>query len=476
MHRLLVFGVAFLSTLALASPAAAWTWPADGTVERPFGVGPDPYAGGQHRGIDVAGPEGSSIRAPAAGIVTFAGSLPTHGRGVTIQTEDGYAVTLVHLGSIGVDKGASVAEGATVGTMGWSGTPEHSVPTVHLGVRRASEPEGYVDPLGLLPPRVAPAPAPTPAPAPAPIAAPAPTAPTAAPAPPAPPPAIPPPVAPPAPTAAGPPPSPAGQAPAPVPVPTPAPAASGAAAAPPSSAPASIPAAPGGGMDVATGSMAAAPHDASRGVPTISRHGSPGVVVASGAPAESRSPKGVVGGHASGVAKHGAPERVPVTARRSVPTGGSLASGRLAGSRDMQVPNRNAQPADRTGGLSPLDRRAAGTIPHAAVRASPRSTTPQAVDVEHRWRGTPTEPRGVDVPGTPIRDGGAPLGPLVAAFLLGGLLAVAGVRKGARRIDGNGALLRHDADLLRELDAAHRARVHDRGGGHPLAPSTAARS
>ena len=34
-------------------------------------------------------------------------------------------------------------------------------------------------------------------------------------------------------------------------------------------------------------------------------------------------------------------------------------------------------------------------------------------------------------------------------------------RKAARRIDRNGALLRHDADLLRQLDPAHRSRVHD---------------
>ena len=45
------------------------------------------------------------------------------------------------------------------------------------------------------------------------------------------------------------------------------------------------------------------------------------------------------------------------------------------------------------------------------------------------------------MPGKPIRDGGAPLGPLVAAFLLGGLLAVAGVRRGACRVDGGGGLL-----------------------------------
>ena len=76
MHRLLVIGVAALAALTLCGPGAAWTWPADGQVLRPFGMGPDPYAGGQHRGIDVAGADGSTIRAPAAGTVTFAGSLP----------------------------------------------------------------------------------------------------------------------------------------------------------------------------------------------------------------------------------------------------------------------------------------------------------------------------------------------------------------------------------------------------------------
>jgi hypothetical protein len=173
VHRFLVVGVAALAALALSAPAGAWTWPAEGTVLRPFALGSDPYAGGQHRGVDVAGPEGAAIRAPAAGTVTFAGSLPAHGRGVTIQTADGFAVTLVHLGTVGVEKGASVDEGSSIGTMGWSGTPEHAVPSVHLGIRRASDADAYVDPLGLLPPRAAPVPAPTPAPAPAPVPDPA---------------------------------------------------------------------------------------------------------------------------------------------------------------------------------------------------------------------------------------------------------------------------------------------------------------
>ncbi len=164
MHRLLVFAVAGLAALVVSGSAMAWSWPADGDVLRPFALGGDAYAAGQHRGVDVAGPEGSPVRAPAAGTVSFAGSLPTYGRGVTIVTADGYAVTLVHLGSIGVGKGDVVAEGASIGTMGWSGEAEHSVPSVHLGIRVGTEPEGYVDPLGLLPPRPAPSAAP-PAPA-----------------------------------------------------------------------------------------------------------------------------------------------------------------------------------------------------------------------------------------------------------------------------------------------------------------------
>ena len=87
--------------------------------------------------------------------MTFAGSLPTYGRGVTILTSDGYAVTLVHLGSIGVAKGDAVAEGASIGTMGWSGDAEHAVAVPSTsGSASASQAEGYVDPLGLLPPRV----------------------------------------------------------------------------------------------------------------------------------------------------------------------------------------------------------------------------------------------------------------------------------------------------------------------------------
>jgi hypothetical protein len=162
MRRLVL--VALSIALAWTPSAGAWTWPADGQVLQEFSFGGDPYAGGKHRGVDVADPSGADIVAPSAGTVTFAGSVPGGGKTVSIRTADGYSVTLVHLGTIGVLKGAFVDEGASVGGVGPSGTPEFDQPYVHLGVRVASDPQGYVDPLGFLPARRAPVAVPAPPP------------------------------------------------------------------------------------------------------------------------------------------------------------------------------------------------------------------------------------------------------------------------------------------------------------------------
>jgi peptidase M23-like protein len=176
MKRLVILLPVLLAFQVGVQPALAWTWPVDGPVVRPFKLGDDPYAGGQHRGIDIGAPLGTSVRAPAGGTISFAGTVPTSGKSVTIQTPAGYSVTLVQLGTIGVTRGAGVAEGAVVGTVGPSGDPGAAPPHVHLGVRVTSDPNGYLDPLRFLPPRPAEAPEPEPAPAPAPEPAPAPAA------------------------------------------------------------------------------------------------------------------------------------------------------------------------------------------------------------------------------------------------------------------------------------------------------------
>ena len=166
--------VALVTTAALviASSAAAWTWPLGGKVLQPYSLGSDPYAAGQHRGIDVAGAAGEPVRAPAGGTVSFAGVVPSQGKTVTIQFEGGgFAVSLTHLAEISVSEGAVVNEGDPVGTAGVSGGAEWSEPYVHLGIRTSPAADGYVDPLTLLPPRGVPRP-PAPPPAPAPVAEP----------------------------------------------------------------------------------------------------------------------------------------------------------------------------------------------------------------------------------------------------------------------------------------------------------------
>src|SRR4051794_4437830 len=152
MRRVLL--VAALAALLVAPVARAWTWPVDGPVLQAFSFDPaHPYAAGEHRGIDISASTGQVVLAPAAGTVTFSGTVPGSGRALTITTPDGFAVTLTHLGSVSVAAGTAVDEGTPVGVVGPSGDPEVAGPYLHLGVRVAAEAQGDRDPLSFLPAR-----------------------------------------------------------------------------------------------------------------------------------------------------------------------------------------------------------------------------------------------------------------------------------------------------------------------------------
>ena len=155
MRRMLSVAVAAaIASLIVIPVAAGWAWPADGPVLRSFSVAEDRYAAGQHRGIDIGAALGAPVRAPAAGTVSFAGPVPGGGRAVTILTADGYAITLLQLGSTVVAPGGVVTEGTVVGQVGDSEDAVTRVSHVHLGIRVAADPNGYVDPASLLPARL----------------------------------------------------------------------------------------------------------------------------------------------------------------------------------------------------------------------------------------------------------------------------------------------------------------------------------
>ena len=64
------------SPAACRLPLRRGRGPCDGAVLRPFVFGSDPYAAGQHRGIDVAGDLGTNVEAPASGRGLVRGHRP----------------------------------------------------------------------------------------------------------------------------------------------------------------------------------------------------------------------------------------------------------------------------------------------------------------------------------------------------------------------------------------------------------------
>ncbi len=141
-----------IACLSLVSGAAAVSWqrPVAGSVLRSFQVGPDRYARGQHRGVDLSAALGARVGAACGGRVRFAGSVPGGGRTVSVACGP-LVATYQHLGAVAVRRGEVVAPGGAVGTVGRSGRPRGTGPHVHLGARVAASGR-YVDPLTLFGP------------------------------------------------------------------------------------------------------------------------------------------------------------------------------------------------------------------------------------------------------------------------------------------------------------------------------------
>lgn len=155
-----VLACAVWSGLVMFGPPPAvaadgeWTWPVSGRVIRPYSNDNSrPYAGGMHRGIDIAAPAGTRVIAARPGAVTFAGRLGSSGLTVAVRTADGrYVTSYLHLARIAVARGASVSSGDEIGAVGTTGLEPGGEPHLHFGVRLADSDRTYVDPLSLLPP------------------------------------------------------------------------------------------------------------------------------------------------------------------------------------------------------------------------------------------------------------------------------------------------------------------------------------
>ncbi|MFE8964447.1 M23 family metallopeptidase [Streptomyces iakyrus] len=133
-------------------PAMARTWPV-GLRPRVL-RGWEPPAtvyGPGHRGVDLAAPAGTPVRAVTAGRVSFAGRVA--GKGVVsvdlTGTGDPPLRTTYEPVTATVEKGEEVDPGEVIGTVAASGSHCSAAPCVHWGLRRG---EVYLNPLSLLPP------------------------------------------------------------------------------------------------------------------------------------------------------------------------------------------------------------------------------------------------------------------------------------------------------------------------------------
>ncbi|MFJ9121720.1 peptidoglycan DD-metalloendopeptidase family protein [Streptomyces sp. NPDC102394] len=155
-----VLAWAAVTPWAWAAPPPSPAAPSPGTaaIGRAWPVGTRPVVlrgweppatvyGPGHRGVDLAAPAGTPVRAVAAGRVSFAGRVA--GRGVVSVELGGTDLrTTYEPVRPSVRKGAEVAAGEVVGVVEPAGA-HCAVTCVHWGLLRGRT---YLDPLSLLPP------------------------------------------------------------------------------------------------------------------------------------------------------------------------------------------------------------------------------------------------------------------------------------------------------------------------------------
>ncbi|MGD8874197.1 MAG: peptidoglycan DD-metalloendopeptidase family protein [Gammaproteobacteria bacterium] len=105
-----------------------------GLLSSKYGKRIDPFSGKQeqHRGIDIAGKEGTSIMAVADGIVTWSGKRAGYGNLVEINHGKGYVTRYGHNKQPLVAAGDTVKKGQVIALMGSTG--RSTGPHVHIEV------------------------------------------------------------------------------------------------------------------------------------------------------------------------------------------------------------------------------------------------------------------------------------------------------------------------------------------------------
>jgi murein DD-endopeptidase MepM/ murein hydrolase activator NlpD len=124
------------------NPGAKLSWPLQGVLYRGYGV----KQGQRHDGIDISAPEGTTVRAAAAGEVIYTGTQSGYGVIVILRHSDALITLYAHNSAVLVKDGDRVDAGTPIARVGQSGRT--TGPHLHFEVREGTKPR---DPIPFLP-------------------------------------------------------------------------------------------------------------------------------------------------------------------------------------------------------------------------------------------------------------------------------------------------------------------------------------
>jgi murein DD-endopeptidase MepM/ murein hydrolase activator NlpD len=126
-----------------ATGSPSFRWPVRGRIITTFGP---KVAGQQSDGINLAVPEGTSVKAAEDGVVTYAGNeLKGYGNLILVRHNNGFVTAYAHASELMVKRGDSVKRGQIIARAGQTGNVQS--PQLHFEIRKGATP---VDPTQYL--------------------------------------------------------------------------------------------------------------------------------------------------------------------------------------------------------------------------------------------------------------------------------------------------------------------------------------
>jgi len=132
-----------VAEVATEEPDIGMRWPVRGKIISSYGSKPN---GLKNEGINIAVPEGASVRAAESGVVAYAGNeLKGYGNLVLIRHDGGFVTAYAHAKELFVKRGDTVKRGDVIAKAGQTGSV--SSPQLHFEVRKGAT---AMDPIKFL--------------------------------------------------------------------------------------------------------------------------------------------------------------------------------------------------------------------------------------------------------------------------------------------------------------------------------------